>query len=59
LTVANDLFLAIGRHQPDAAATQRLEIRAARDEGHVLFGKRELDPDVAADRTDSDDSNLQ
>ena len=43
----------------NAAATKRLEIRSARDEGHVLSGKRELDPDVATDRTDTDDRYLQ
>ena len=55
----NGLLAAVGRHQPNAAATQRLQIRAARDEGHLLAGERKPDPDVTANRADTDDRYLQ
>ena len=59
LDFRNRLLGSIGHHQPNAAATKRLEIRSACNEGHVLAGKREPRPDVTANRTDTDDRYLQ
>jgi len=53
------LLAPVTHDQADAARAQRLEVRAARDEGDVLAGVRKTRPDIAADRTDPDDRYLQ
>ena len=52
------LLAAVAQQQPNAARLQRLEVRTARDEGHVLTAVREPCPYVAANRADSDDRYL-
>src|ERR1700730_18259151 len=55
----NGFLAAVGGHQPNTAVTKRLEVRSARDEGHVLSGQCKPNPDVAANRTDTDNRYLQ
>src|SRR5450755_1011931 len=59
LDLRNGLLPAVGGHQPNAAAAQRLQVRAACDESHILSGQRETDADIAADRADTDNCYLQ
>ncbi len=58
MDVRYGLLAAVAHHQTNAARLQRIEVRAARDEGDVLAGVREPRPDVAANRSDTDDRYL-
>src|SRR5450631_3537499 len=44
---------------PYAAGAQRIKIRAACDEGHLIAGVREPGSQVTANRSDTDDRYLQ
>ena len=58
MDVRYGLLAAVAHHQANAARLQRIEVRAARDEGDVLARVRKPCPDVAANRADSDDRYL-
>ena len=49
---------AVVEDQPDAVFPERLEVRAAADERHLLTGQNELSPEHAADRPGADDTDL-
>ncbi len=52
-------FGSIAVDDPDAAAAQRIQIRTACDEGHLIAGVREPGSQVTANRSDPDDRYLQ
>jgi hypothetical protein len=52
-------FGSVAVDDPDAAAAQRIQIRTACDEGHLIAGMREPGSQVTADRSDPDDRYLQ
>ena len=58
LDARRDAVGAVGHPEPHAARPDRLQVRAARDERDVLARQRELDADVAADRTGADDAEF-
>ncbi len=56
--VARQVLGAVGEDEPDAAASHRLEIRPAHDEGDPLTRQRQLRAHVTADGTTTDDGDL-
>ena len=58
LDARGDVVGAVGHREPHAPGADRLQVRAARDERHVLAGDRELDADVSADRAGTDDAEF-
>src|SRR5882762_2023732 len=56
--VARHLLTAVAQDEPDAAAANRFQIRAAHDEGDPLTRQRQLRAHVTADGTAADDGDL-
>ena len=56
--VRGGLLGSVGPLQAQPLTLQCLEVRPARDQGHVFPGQRQADPDVPADGADTDDRDL-